>query len=579
MTALSKKQQAAVDAPLEPMAVIACAGSGKTKTAVQRLAKIRRDLNSSRSHVALLSFSNVAVDTFKRSYSETALHDLSGLGTDRVAIDTFDGFITNHILRPHAYRTMSCNRVPFLITGSEPFLLNEQFKFWYSTSTGDNRPVIGAEINNISIAVTDKGFGFSYRSNNSLYVINNGLKATKNLACLGAYTHELGKFWALKTLIDQPGILRVLANRYSHIIVDEAQDLGQLHQLILELLTQEGVKISLIGDPNQAIYEFAGATGGFINEYNNNPINNSFELDTNYRSIPAIQDVANELSGRDDDAARKQLKADHGAYYTAYDPKDHRKLVDAFVNKIETSGLSVCKSAVLYRGNAGIEKLRKTTKSLGQGKVKMLAQAAIDRDANGDYQRAFRLVANSIVGLLKDAPDNLSATLSSPGNHPEIKELRKLIWLFVRSSDGGLPHARLKGSTEWHTQLKERLVTLLNKISQDHGYALVDNIGKKLAKTKLIDEPLIPQPELDIQERLTVRVDTVHQAKGESLDAVLYMAKRQHIEEMLNGTGSEVGRIGYVAVTRARDLFVLGVPKANIKELAPRLESVGLKLL
>jgi superfamily I DNA/RNA helicase len=573
---LSNKQQLVVDAPLEAMAVVACAGSGKTKTAVCRLAKIRSVQDQSRSHVALLSFSNVAVDTFKQSYAENALLDFGGLASARVTIDTFDGFITSHILRPHAYRTMGCNRVPFLISGTEPFLFNDKYQYWYSPAPGDNRPVAGPVINKISVEIVGNDFEFNYRLNNARHLTNNGLKVTKALGAIGAYTHDLGKFWALYTLIDQPEILRVLANRYPHIIVDEAQDIGQLHQCILELLMSQGVKVSLIGDPNQAIYEFADASGEFITDHNADPDNLSFDLDTNYRSIPSILNLANILSGRKDNADRAQPANHHGAYYSVYEPKDHRKLVGAFLNKIKSSGLSVDKSAVLYRGNGGIDKLLMTTKNLGQGKVKLLAEAAIERDANSNYQESFNLVLSSIVGLVKGAPDNLSVMLKNSDTHPSIRRLRKDIWLFVRSDDKGLPAANLKASGEWHALLKKRLIILLNKIERDYGYSQVDNIGQRLSKKGLIDEPLLLDQELDINERLTIRVDTVHQAKGESLDAVLYMAQKPHIEAMLDGVGSEVGRIGYVAVTRAKDLFVLGVPKVNVKELAPRLESIGM---
>lgn len=63
MTALSDEQRAVVEAPTGPLSVIACAGSGKTRTAVHRLVEMRRHLGEQRGHVALLSFSNVAVDT------------------------------------------------------------------------------------------------------------------------------------------------------------------------------------------------------------------------------------------------------------------------------------------------------------------------------------------------------------------------------------------------------------------------------------------------------------------------------------------------------------------------------------
>jgi hypothetical protein len=68
---------------------------------------------------------------------------------------------------------------------------------------------------------------------------------------------------------------------------------------------------------------------------------------------------------------------------------------------------------------------------------------------------------------------------------------------------------------------------------------------------------------------------TVHQAKGESLDAVLYVATKDHVQALLAGVNTEVGRIGYVAVTRAKTLFWLGVPANAVKELRPALLAAG----
>lgn len=579
MGELSDQQQVIVDEPLVTMSVVACAGSGKTKTAVQRLAKIREELGNSRSHVALLSFSNVAVNTFREAYSGHSHSGSNGAINNRVTIDTFDGFITSNILRPHSYRTMGCNRIPFLLTGSEPFLQNKKFKYWYEPSPITKFCVEGSGINNIVVNVDNDNIDFSYRIGDQKYVTNNGFEVTKRLGSLGAYTHELGKFWSLLTLADQPEILRVLANRYPYIIVDEAQDISELHQNILELLIKQGVKVTLIGDPNQAIYEFAGATGEFLTIFNEDPENKSYDLSLNYRSIPEIVDVANAISRRTDKTDKESTNNEHGAYYAVYEPKNHRQLVESFYNKLERSGLSAANSAVLYRGNSGIDKLQVVSKDIGQGKIKLLVLAAIQRDANSDFQKAFKLVASCVVGLLDNTPENLTSMIINPGRYPEVRDMRQDIWIFVRSVDEGLPSAILKGSTIWHGLVKTRLITLLDTIEKKYGYPKVNNLGIKLSKKGLVDEPLIPAPELAIGERLTIRVDTVHQAKGESLDAVLYMASKTHVEAMLGGVNTEVGRIGYVAVTRAKNLFILGIPKSALAVLAPKLQAIGLKEL
>ncbi|BDB27803.1 hypothetical protein CTP10_R52130 [Cupriavidus sp. P-10] len=128
MTELSLEQSAIIYAPLDPVSVIACAGSGKTLTAVRRLVEIRRQLGSHRGRVALLSFSNVAVDTFRKSYMSLMQGQTLGAGGHRVEIDTLDGFFARHVLHPHAHRTMQASQAAFLVTGGESFLSGFTFQ-------------------------------------------------------------------------------------------------------------------------------------------------------------------------------------------------------------------------------------------------------------------------------------------------------------------------------------------------------------------------------------------------------------------------------------------------------------------
>jgi ATP-dependent exoDNAse (exonuclease V) beta subunit len=60
---------------------------------------------------------------------------------------------------------------------------------------------------------------------------------------------------------------------------------------------------------------------------------------------------------------------------------------------------------------------------------------------------------------------------------------------------------------------------------------------------------------------------------------VLYLATKEHVAALLDGVNSEVGRIGYVAVTRARNLLWLGVPANALKELQPALLAYGFQEL
>tara|TARA_R100000306_G_scaffold58982_1_gene57742 strand:- start:3161 stop:3349 length:189 start_codon:yes stop_codon:yes gene_type:complete len=56
---------------------------------------------------------------------------------------------------------------------------------------------------------------------------------------------------------------------------------------------------------------------------------------------------------------------------------------------------------------------------------------------------------------------------------------------------------------------------------------------------------------------------------------VLYLTNKEHAEGLMNGVDTEIGRIGYVAVTRARNLFWLGVPASALVDLRPGLLDLG----
>ncbi|WP_033365436.1 UvrD-helicase domain-containing protein [Bordetella sp. FB-8] len=559
MTELSPEQSAIVDAALAPMSVIACAGSGKTLTSVRRLAEIRRQLGDHRGRVALLSFSNVAVDTFRQNY-QVLLKEMSvGTGGHRVDIDTLDGFIARHVLHPHAHQTMGATQAAFLVMGGESFLNGFTFK-------PGNYPV---SITNMQVGARTSGVYFYYVNNDQVVELNqsDASKLVHRLGKTGAYTHNLGRYWCYRTLQEQPVILRALARRYPHILIDEAQDIGTLHQAILEQLIGAGVRVSLIGDPNQGIYEFAGANGAFLSQYGGRTGVTDLGLTRNYRSVPPLVKLANKLSARNDVPDRKAPDTTHGAFFIPYKTADRDKVVTAFQAAVLAAELKVERSAVLCRGRDLADKLAGNDSPAGQGTVKGFAQAAIARDKKQDYLGAFKGVATCIVSLLADPPKGLVASITQPARYPEAQSLRRLIWRFARNPDTGLPSTTLSADTEWHPQLLTRVKALLAILESDHGLKPTDNIGMKLAKKSLPNAPLAVAADLAAPSAARVRVDTVHQAKGESLDAVLYMANKEHVSALLGGVKSEVGRIGYVAVTRARNLLWLGVPSNALAEL------------
>ncbi|WP_036022175.1 UvrD-helicase domain-containing protein [Bradyrhizobium yuanmingense] len=570
MIELSPQQKGVVELPLGPLCVTACAGSGKTTTATHRLRQMRNLLNDRHGIVALLSFSNVAVDTFRKDYYALERAQSESVRPSAVEIDTVDGFLTTNIIRPHAHRAMGSPRTAFLVHGRETFL--RRFTVWDGKRTHPTT----------DLRITFEGGMFAYEAGPSYAPVkiatSEGQKALEKLGKVGAYTHSSGRYWAIRALKEQPFLLRALARRYPLILVDEAQDIGKEHQEILELLIDAGAELSLIGDPNQGIYEFSGATGEFLNDYRNRTGVTHRGLMVNYRSVEPIVKLANKLSGRDDESDRKEAATSHGAFFIPYNAAEKEQLLDAFRNMLASAKIDPSRAAVLCRSGKGVEEWRGGEEDQGQGTVREFVSATIYRDKFHRYDEAFRYVCSAVVGLLAENHGRQLLSRISRNVGAEVKELRRMLWAFARDSTNGVPDGSLLGDSEWHPLLVERVKQLLLRLENELGIIPADNIGNKLAKRGLLNKPLVAMSNLASKpDAAPLRVSTVHQVKGESIDGVMYVAEKRQIRALLDGPGTELGRIGYVALTRARDLMVLGVPDTCASEFEAELLDYGFR--
>lgn len=525
-----------------------------------------------------MSFSNVAVNTFKNEFiAHSSNAENSTLPHfNRVSIETLDRFVSGNILRPHAFRVMQSSSAPFLISGNEPFLENKDFKFWAVPNSGKAFPVPPKDIGNVVIRLSGRAFSAYYSTSGGLISIDGWKKVVERLGEIGAYTHEFGRYWALKALVDNGRLLGAFAKRYPHIIVDEAQDIDCLHGLILDVLADAGVKISLIGDPNQAIYEFSGADGAYLKKFKDLQSTSSFPLSINRRSVKAVVDVSNNVSGAKAKSVRQARNERFGAYYCTYKINKEQDLVDKFCNKLDEICIDKSDAAILVRANKLANELQGNNSSVGQGKTLLLAKAAIKRDVEGNYLAAFDFVTSCVSSLISGAPKDFKCRLLKSSKGDVYHQTKMLIWNFVRCSASGLPSSKLPAKGEWHPKLKSNIASLLNDVCELHGFECVDRLGNKLSSTKLPDDPFDKSSKIGFSGKASIRVDTVHQSKGEGIGAVMYIVTKDHAKKLINGTGTELGRIGYVAITRARDYFVLALPDSIENEIKDELAKIGL---
>ncbi|MBR2078740.1 MAG: UvrD-helicase domain-containing protein [Clostridia bacterium] len=156
-------------------------------------------------------------------------------------------------------------------------------------------------------------------------------------------------------------------NKFRYIMVDEYQDTNHAQYKLTELLAGAHRNICVVGDDDQSIYRFRGATIenilSFEHRYAESEI---IRLEQNYRSTQTILDVANEVISNNKKRKGKSLWTANGAgdkvvINTAYDESDEATFVaDRISDNVSTGRYNFSDHAVLYRMNAQSNSIERT---------------------------------------------------------------------------------------------------------------------------------------------------------------------------------------------------------------------------
>lgn len=159
-----------------------------------------------------------------------------------------------------------------------------------------------------------------------------------------------------------PDVLEYYQNKFRYIMVDEYQDTNHAQYKLVSLLAGKHGNLCVVGDDDQSIYRFRGATIenilSFEDEYKDCLV---IRLEENYRSTQNILDAANEVISHNRKRKGKTLWTGNGSgekinEIIAYDETDEAKLIAEKIFSL-TSGekgekYSFSDIAVLYRMNA-----------------------------------------------------------------------------------------------------------------------------------------------------------------------------------------------------------------------------------
>ena len=256
------EQHAAIFADELEFLLRAAPGSGKTWTSCRRFIWRGATRKGLAGGLALLSFTNAAIREFQAATVKVGRRDLL---SDPNYVGTFDAFIERFILTPFGHLILGATKRPKLFTAPRPgHWKNSKLLAWSKFSDGKKIPVPAWEIipypdeKKVAFKASQEfgGQKLEFTGNNPV----------KELMALGYYSHSQRIYWACHLLFKRPHIAVVLAKRFPEIVIDEAQDTSVWFIYLLNFLRENGAKITLIGDPDQCIYEFSMANATSLPE-------------------------------------------------------------------------------------------------------------------------------------------------------------------------------------------------------------------------------------------------------------------------------------------------------------------------
>ncbi|MFC6878481.1 MULTISPECIES: ATP-dependent DNA helicase UvrD2 [Actinomadura] len=167
-------------------------------------------------------------------------------------------------------------------------------------------------------------------------------------------------------LTDHPEVARQVRDQYRYFVVDEFQDVNPLQKLLLDTWVGPGRDdLCVVGDPNQTIYSFTGATPSYLLGFTaEHPGAKTVKLTRDYRSTPQVVRLANGVIGqaRGEAARRHRLelvaqRADGPEpVFNEYDDEmAEADDVARRARKLIEEGVPAREIAVLYRINAQSE--------------------------------------------------------------------------------------------------------------------------------------------------------------------------------------------------------------------------------
>ena len=165
-------------------------------------------------------------------------------------------------------------------------------------------------------------------------------------------------FQTVRLFQENEDVLEHYQNRFEYIMIDEYQDTNHAQYLFAKLLSERHGNLCVVGDDDQSIYKFRGATIENILSFEKTfPDAQVIRLEQNYRSTQNVLDAANAVIKNNTERKGKNLWTANGAgdkvvHYQAQSEYDEAAFIAKCVENNVASGMRYGDHAVLYRMNS-----------------------------------------------------------------------------------------------------------------------------------------------------------------------------------------------------------------------------------
>lgn len=421
---------------------------------------------------------------------------------------------------------------------------------------------------------------------------------------------------AVLLLEQNEDVLDYYQNKFTHIMVDEYQDTNHAQYMLVKLLADRHCNICVVGDDDQSIYRFRGATIenilSFEKQYKNAKV---IRLEQNYRSTGNILDAANAVIDHNSARKGKNLWTENDTgekikVYTARDEQGEARYVADLILDNVRAGKKYSDHAILYRMNAQSNALENVFVRSGipyrviggfrfyeRKEIKDVISYLNVINNPSDSVRLRRIINEPKRGIGQTTVDNAAAIADGLGislfevfktaeQYPGLTRAAKKLSEFTIIMDNLIAAAAELSIHELLELTLDKTGYLLSLQAQgEEAKDRVDNVNELsssiLQYEQENDEPSLSGfleevalvSDMDSYEPSsdTVVMMTLHSAKGLEFDTVFIVGMEEGIfpgNQSIYGGPEEIEeerRLAYVGITRARSS--LNITNANTRML------------